>query len=49
MTAMNPLFTIGDQLMEALRVHDHKISKADAYDQSIEAVRRVKIPTQNAF
>jgi peptide/nickel transport system ATP-binding protein/oligopeptide transport system ATP-binding protein len=44
MTAMNPLFTIGDQLMEALRVHDHKISKADAYDQSIEAVRRVKIP-----
>ena len=46
MTAMNPLFTIGDQLMEALRVHDHKISKADAYDQSIEAVRRVKIPNR---
>ena len=44
MTAMNPLFTVGDQLMEALRVHNPRMAKAEAYDRSLEAVRRVKIP-----
>ena len=44
MTAMNPLFTIGDQLMEALRVHNPRMEKSEAYERSLEAVRRVKIP-----
>ena len=44
MTAMNPLFTIGDQLMEALRVHNPRMEKAEAYERSLEAVRSVKIP-----
>ena len=44
MTAMNPLFPIGDQLMEALRVHNLRMEKSEAYERSLEAVRRVKIP-----
>ena len=44
MTAMNPLFPIGDQLMEALRVHNPRMEKSEAYERSLEAVRRVKIP-----
>ena len=43
MTAMNPLFPIGDQLM-ALRVHNPRMEKSEAYERSLEAVRRVKIP-----
>lgn len=44
MTAMNPLFSIGDQMMEAIRVHNPHIAKADAYNACLEAVRNVKIP-----
>ena len=44
MTAMNPLFTIGDQMMEALRVHHPKMEKADAYAQCLEAIKSVRIP-----
>ncbi len=44
MTALNPLFTVGDQLMEALRIHNPRISKAEAWEASLEAVERVKIP-----
>ena len=36
MTAMNPLFTIGDQLMEALRVHNPRMEKGEAYERSLE-------------
>ena len=39
MTAMNPLFP-----MEALRVHNPRMEKSEAYERSLEAVRRVKIP-----
>ena len=44
MTSLNPLFTIGDQMMEMLRVHDEKLEKADAWNQCLEAVSRVNIP-----
>jgi len=44
MTAMNPLFTVGDQMMEALRVHHPRMEKADAYDQCLEAIKSVRIP-----
>ena len=30
MTCLNPVYTVGNQLIEALRAHDKKISKADA-------------------
>ena len=44
MTAMNPLFSIGDQMMEELRVHNPRMEKAEAYDVCIEAVKSVRIP-----
>ncbi|MGN1248844.1 MAG: ABC transporter ATP-binding protein [Candidatus Spyradocola sp.] len=44
MTALNPLFTIGDQLMEALRVHNPHMEKADAYAQCLKSIENVKIP-----
>ena len=44
MTALNPLFTIGDQLMEALRVHNPHMEKADAYKRCLESIENVKIP-----
>ncbi len=44
MTAMNPLFTIGDQMMEALRVHDRRMEKAEARELCLDAIARVKIP-----
>lgn len=44
MTALDPLFTIGDQLMECIRIHDDTISKADAEEMVLEAIKSVKIP-----
>ena len=43
MTALNPAFTIGDQIVEAYRVH-HDASKAVARTHAIEMLDRVGIP-----
>jgi peptide/nickel transport system ATP-binding protein/glutathione transport system ATP-binding protein len=43
MTALNPVFTVGRQLTEGLRVHKH-LSKADAEARAIELLRQVRIP-----
>jgi peptide/nickel transport system ATP-binding protein len=43
MTALNPVFTIGDQLGETLRVHG-RISKREARARSIALLDAVKIP-----
>ncbi len=42
MTALNPVFTIGDQVAEALIVHD-KASRRDAMRRAIELLDAVKI------
>ena len=44
MTSLNPLFTVGDQLMEIVRVHNPGISKAEAYSLALQAVTDVRIP-----
>jgi oligopeptide/dipeptide ABC transporter ATP-binding protein len=49
MTSLNPVFTIGMQLMEVYEEHEHisgsrKISKTDAFDRSVDMLRRVGIP-----
>ena len=44
MTAMNPLYTIGDQMRESLRIHDKHISKAAAGAACVEALSAVGIP-----
>ena len=44
MTSLDPVFTIGQQLTEALIYH-RKIRKKAAYEQSIEVLRQVGIPS----
>ncbi len=43
MTSLNPVFTIGEQIAEALRLH-RKLSRADARKAAIDAMREVSIP-----
>jgi peptide/nickel transport system ATP-binding protein len=43
MTSLNPVFTIGMQIMEVV-LHHEKISKKDAFDRSVEMLRLVGIP-----
>jgi peptide/nickel transport system ATP-binding protein len=43
MTALNPVFTIGDQIAEALRVHG-RASRRDAHAQAIGLLESVRIP-----
>jgi peptide/nickel transport system ATP-binding protein len=44
MTSLNPAFTVGDQLIEAIRCHKD-ISRAEARAHAIEMLRRVRIPS----
>jgi oligopeptide/dipeptide ABC transporter ATP-binding protein len=43
MTALNPVFTIGDQLRETLLVHK-KVAKREARNKTVELLEAVKIP-----
>jgi peptide/nickel transport system ATP-binding protein len=43
MTALNPVFTVGRQLTEGLRVHLN-LSKAEADERALELLREVRIP-----
>jgi oligopeptide/dipeptide ABC transporter ATP-binding protein len=43
MTALNPVFTIGNQIEETLRIHG-RATRADARDQAIELLRSVSVP-----
>ncbi len=44
MTSLNPVFTVGDQLTEAMRVHDRRASRAALRDRAVTALDRVRIP-----
>ncbi|HHE47347.1 MAG TPA: ABC transporter ATP-binding protein, partial [Candidatus Acetothermia bacterium] len=43
MTSLNPVFTIGYQIMEAIMLHQ-KVSKKEARQKAIEMLRQVGIP-----
>ncbi len=43
MTCLNPVYTIGDQLSEAITCHDSKISKAEAKERVIDMLEKVGI------
>jgi oligopeptide/dipeptide ABC transporter ATP-binding protein len=43
MTALNPVFTVGEQLMEVFRIHEN-LSRADALQSSIDMLTRVGVP-----
>ena len=42
MTSLNPVFTVGDQIMEAIRLHQ-KVNRREARDKAVEMLRLVKI------
>jgi oligopeptide/dipeptide ABC transporter ATP-binding protein len=44
MTSLNPVFTVGEQIAESVRLH-RKASKRDAWDRAIEMLRLVGIPS----
>lgn len=43
MTSLNPVFTVGEQIMEALRIHTD-LDKHQAKERAIEMLKLVKIP-----
>jgi peptide/nickel transport system ATP-binding protein len=44
MTSLNPVFRIGDQIAEAVCLHQH-VSKKDALDRAVEVLTQVGIPS----
>jgi peptide/nickel transport system ATP-binding protein/oligopeptide transport system ATP-binding protein len=44
MTSLNPVFKIGDQITEAIKLHQ-RLSKREAFEKSIEMLRLVGIPS----
>jgi peptide/nickel transport system ATP-binding protein len=44
MSSLDPVYRIGDQIVEQIRAHDRKISKAAAMDKVVELLERVGIP-----
>jgi peptide/nickel transport system ATP-binding protein len=44
MTALNPVYTIGFQIMEALRSHDRGMAPSVAKEKAIELLRLVEMP-----
>ncbi|MGN7455239.1 ABC transporter ATP-binding protein [Paenibacillus pasadenensis] len=44
MSALNPVFTVGDQIAESLRLHQNKSDK-DAMKEAVELLRQVGIPS----
>ena len=43
MTSLNPVYTVGEQIAEVLRLHE-KLNRREAIDRSIEMLRLVQIP-----
>ncbi len=43
MTALNPVFTVGDQIIETIRVH-HEVSKNEAFDRAVDLLKMVGVP-----
>ncbi|MFV0390102.1 MAG: ABC transporter ATP-binding protein [Pyrinomonadaceae bacterium] len=44
MTSLNPVFTVGEQIAEAIRLH-RKLDKKSAWKAAIEAMKEVSIPS----
>ena len=44
MTSLNPVYTVGDQIAESLRLHEG-LSRKEAMDRAVEMLKLVHIPT----
>ncbi|MEM1485046.1 ABC transporter ATP-binding protein [Oscillospiraceae bacterium PP1C4] len=47
MTALNPVFTVGEQIAESIEIHE-KLPKAKAYEKAVEMLEMVGIPGNRA-
>ena len=47
MTSLNPVFTIGNQVEEAIRIHQHIPSKS-VLEKALDVLRKVRIPAPEA-
>ena len=47
LTSLNPVFTVGDQIAEQVKLHK-KVSQKEARDRAVEMLRLVGIPTPGA-
>jgi oligopeptide/dipeptide ABC transporter ATP-binding protein len=45
MTALDPLLTVGDQIAEAIRVHDRSTGRHAAFERAVELLSAVSIPS----
>ena len=45
MTSLNPVFTIGNQICEAISLHQKSLSKKEVREKAIESLRLVGIPS----
>lgn len=43
MTALNPVFTVGEQIAEVYRIH-RQMSRREAFDAAVEMMEKVRIP-----
>ncbi|MGH2876777.1 MAG: ABC transporter ATP-binding protein [Solirubrobacteraceae bacterium] len=44
MSSLDPVYRIGDQIVEQIRAHERKVSKAQALDRAVALMERVGIP-----
>ena len=44
MTSLNPVFSVGEQIAESVRLHRKIGSRAAAWDEAVNALKRVQIP-----
>ena len=44
MTSLNPSYTVGDQIIEAMQAHEKRAAKADLRRRAVAALDRVRIP-----
>ncbi|BBN99641.1 ABC transporter ATP-binding protein [Sporolactobacillus terrae] len=44
MTSLNPVFTIGEQLEEAIKLHNQRLPKKEIENRSVELLKRVGLP-----
>lgn len=45
MTSLNPVYRVGDQIVEAILTHDSNVSKKAARERAIDLLRKVGIPS----
>jgi peptide/nickel transport system ATP-binding protein len=44
MSSLDPVYRVGDQIVEQIRAHERGVSKTQAFDRAVELMERVGIP-----